>query len=332
MGGHGVGRLALSYYLTWFGACVSDEGAFTQPIDEVAFLRTRADKTYARGITLDQIAPGTEPLDKGWHDLPVVWISRDPLDALVSFYNWCVSEASFGKSDPEVLCPDQFITTIAKHISVVCTFDTLKKQLQHNRHPLALDMKDICGDAAKTTFQEICNYLNVPYNPQVERYSNILLQSFPNRIWRMQPPKRFPISAFYYLWPIYVTLTELYDFQYACWGEVHILDEFSYNGRDFTVVIPKTNYDAIKPDLPDGFYDAKKRESCKRWLDVWQAHCDVTMAIYNAHKMDWESGLHAIRSNQKFRTRFLRFMDRELKIFGRDYPHIVEQWDHFHQL
>lgn len=54
--------------------------------------------------------------------------------------------------------------------------------------------------------------------------------------------------------------------------------------------------------------------------------------IYNNHKISWNGAVAAIKSDNSFHRRFMKFMEYQLNHLIREAPDMVEQWQHFHYL
>lgn len=333
LGGHACGRLALSYFLSWFGAVVNGECSLYSENARKNFIRCKTDRIYARGMTIDIL--GNKPIstDEKQPNTPIVWITRDPIDIMISFYNWNLADACFGKNNSLSLLESEFLPITIQHLPVLSLYDSFRKSVPSRAEPFVLDIEDINAENAMSSLRKIASYLDVPFNEKVSAVASIRFNTFANRIWALQPAKRFPYSVFSYLEPVFIIPPKLFDFHFNAWrGSQHIIDEFSYLGNDYLVFLPEKSYERCSSFLPEGFFDEKKRESCKRWLDVWMAHCEVTTRLYEERKMTPEKALEIMRSTPRFRSRFLRLMERETRVFGAKYPHLVEKWFHFHQL
>lgn len=332
LGGHGCGRLSFSYYLNCMGAPVFPEGNLFPTMETISIPVLKNPETYAFGLTIDQISGHFGPVNAEPVDTPALWLVRDPIRMLVSLFNYFLGDAVFGKGNALTLGARPILPFISKHISVCNLFDTLKRSIDTTAEPLVIETPELLPEACAGTLQKIAAYLHIPYTESVSEIAAIPFNTYENRLWSRQPAKSYPISAFYYVSPLYFAPEQIFEFWYNQWSPSVILFRFTYKGRQFSAGMPQERYEKIAHTVPGNFFNEEKIEATKTYLDVWEEHCALTRRLYARYSITAGDVVEAIRKNQKFRSRYLRFMENELKEFSVNYPGIVRKWKYFNSI
>lgn len=332
VGGHGCGRLSLSYYLSWLGAPVSPERNPEPTKDTIHLPVLKNPETYLYGLTVEYLS-NTLPTPGHENDSPVIWLVRDPVKMLASLYNYFVGDAVFGKGTPEILQDNYLLPFFINHLSFCALYSTLKKITRSRARPFVLQTEDLLADTCVNTLKSISEYLAIPFSSAVCDIANISFNSFENRLWARQPAKKFPINILYYIQPgYYFAPDKIFDFWYNQWSPAKILSSFELEGQNFTIGMPLDQYVLFKNYIPNNYFDAGKISGIKKSIGIWLEHCKVTKNLYGKYSITAEMALDAINSNQKFKSRFLHFMDRELNDFASEYPEIVGKWEYFNNI
>lgn len=332
IGGHGCGRLSLSYYLNWMGAPVFPEGNLFPTLENISIPVLKNPFTYAFGLTIDQISGHFGPINSEPVATPALWLVRDPIQIMVSLFNYFLGDAVFGRGNALTLGNEPILPFLSKHISVCNLFDTLKRSINTTATPLVVETPELLPDACAGTLKKIAAYLRIPYTESVAEIASIPFNTYDNRLWSRQPAKSYPISAFYYVAPLYVAPDKIFDFWFNQWSPAHTLFRFTYKGRQFTAGMPRERYEKILPSILENFFNEEKIEATKTYIDVWEEHCALTRKLYKQYSITAEDAVEAIRKNPRFRSRYLRFMENELKEFSVNYPGIVSKWKYFNSI
>lgn len=331
VGSHGCGRLSLSYYLSWLGALVSGEFNLEPTENNIRFPVPKNPQTYRYGLTVEFISGDFQPIGRE-NERPVIWMVRDPIKMLTSLYNYFLGDVVFGKGNPEVLLDRPLIPFFASHIAFSTLYSTLKNITNSTATPFVLQTEDLFADKCIHTLKNITEYLNIPFSDAVCDVANISFNSFDNRIWSRQPAKQFPLNVVFYRIPYYTAPDKIFDFWFNQWEPAKILSSFEYKSKTFTIGMPLQAYNSFSDWIPHNYFDAEKIAALKKYLEIWQMHCDLTRQLYRQYSISAEEALDAINANQKFKSRFLKLMDKELSGFASEYPHIVRDWEYFNRL
>lgn len=332
VGGHGCGRLSLTYYLSWLGLPVSPEDNMKPTKDTICLPVQKNEKTYGYGLTVDRLPQDLQPLAHE-NENPVIWMVRDPIKIMVSLYNYCLGDVVFCKGNPEVFIDNPLIPFFTSHISLCALYSSLKKITASTANPFIVQTEDLFADKCVNTLENIARYLNVPFSNTVCDIATINYNSFLNRLWSRQPAKFFPINIFLYPRPYYYLAPDkLFDFWFNQWKAAKILANFEYKSQVFTLGMPFDQYKFFEKDISQNYFTPEKICALKKYIEIWEIHCDLTRKLYDKYSVTAEKALDVICANHKFKSRFLRFMDNELKDFAAEYPDIVKNWKYFNCL
>ena len=335
---HGVGTHSFIYYLNLIGAPSSsflalyEDGKLINPVYPV-----QKSTIYIRGIPCSHILLDSPPLTYGNNQQKIIQLVRDPIDQLVSYINWLISDSIvrinnsiFGNV---ILSKNLILKCIKQSFYMTCMFTSIRNSIVSNSDVFYVDTNDISTlQNLKKTMCNISKYLNIPHVHVEDKLYNISYNSFKNRLWLYQKKNvffgNFYTSPCIRQLPIFPSL--IHDFAANTWYRSHILDMFSYNNEEYIVSLPESYFNEI--DSKKTIWDENKREETKKYLDIFLAQKELCEQLYRKYVMTWEDLVSLIRSEPRFRSRFLRLMEREISLPLKNVPEKVEQWTHFHSL
>ena len=330
---HGVGTLSFTYYLTLIGAPSSffmpfyKDGKIVNPDYPV-----QKSTIYIRGISCDRVLLDYKPLSYGNNQQKIIQLIRDPIDQLTSCINFNIAASIYGDRIPAVT-KNSILEFMNIRFHTTCMFTSMTKSVSSHSDIFYIDTKDISG--AQNCQKTMCNvseYLTIPHIQVDDGLYNISYNSFKNRLWfQLQKQKKVDNGHInHVLSKILIFPSELHDFAANTWYRSHILDVFSYNNEEYIVSLPESYFNEIDSKKP--IWDENKREGTKKYLDIFLAQKELCEQLYRKYVMTWEDLVSLIRSEPRFRSRFLRLMEREISLPLKNVPEKVEQWTHFHSL
>lgn len=334
---HSVGTLSTLYYLSLLGAPATQlkgtyEGGEKYPL---TFPIQKSEYIYARGISCDRVLLDSRPLTYGSKNQKVIQLLRDPIDQLTSLINWFI----YDSVQPTGCCCD--ITNCnskLKFINYWLTLSVMPRSLRASvntdSQTLYIGFNDLLADECEKTLCRICKYLNIPINidQRIINKCKIPYNSSKNRCWAYSPKRAFTTSADRGAVLVSVYPSLVHDYYANYWQVAHPIDMFEYNGTEYTVSIDEKQLYSADGFLMNGFWDEEKRYAIKKSLDKFYTYNNVVEKLYNEQSMSWTDTIDTIRSNPKFRSRFLKLMDYEISPLIKEVPDIVNSWDHFHSL
>lgn len=335
---HGVGALSFMYYLSLIGAPTSNMMG-TYANGKKSPLKYPVDKTqtiYARGISVDRALFDSAPLTYGNDKQKIIQLIRDPVDILTSIYNMQISRLAFGEGiNFNLLNKGDIIKFFTQALNITIMFSSMRNSISSKEKALVLNTSDISGSCCQETIKIVKQYLSIDKDIDLKHISNfeIAYNSFPNRCWMWQKPKRFIIGpeetdiGGFYIFP-----ASLHDYCANYFSCAHVIDIFTYENDEYVVSIPECDYCEINKITPSSFWDEHKREAMKKVIDIWFEHIDTTRKIYNKYCITWENTINIIRSNSRFYNKFMKLMKHEISMPMTEVPKKVESWKHFHSL
>lgn len=253
----------------------------------------------------------------------IIQIICDPIDEFVSYINKKISDSIFGYTLP-LANKNSILEFMTKTLQTACMFTSIRNSVASYSDIFYIDTKDISGvKNCQKTMYNVSQYLSIQHVHVEDKLYSFSYNSFKNRLWLSFQEKKHVIGEHIdqYISQISILHSEIHDFGVNTWHKAHILDVLLYNNKEYIISLPESEFGKINSKKT--IWSKNKIENTKKYLDIFLAHKEFLKRLYRKYVMTWEELVSLIRSEPRFRSRFLRLMEHEISLPLKNVPEKV---------
>lgn len=329
---HCVGLMSLLCYLKFMG---SPSTLFSDHIAMLARLRTQYETC---GLTVDKANYDLNLKELfGIHTFPVVWVIRDPIEALTTYINWHIGEHISCSNRSHWFC-NQDATSIYEAIAqtALCgkeaiSFLSYSETFTHAaciERLLVIDTQDLAEEKIYATLCSIASFISItiPENLAAfyHRYNDYIARrwaAFPLFNYNIHPNQKKRVCI------IPQNISDGYLF-----ARYKILNPISHtiehNGENFNISFVEENSSF------DMLYEVctKAASTIPTILDIRKKIVENDVMLYKSLSLTPEKTVDLIKKNTAIYKAFTSISKKSVELVKKISPNKLENWKYYHEI
>lgn len=310
---HGAGLQSFLYYINLIGIPSSSWSIPTSfPILK--------GEPLAIGMTCDKVLQNPFPCPT--RERNIFWLIRDPVLLLRAGINQMLGD--------KIRCGRFKKRDIEHHLEHILDKNNISHYIMYssqlNSVPVhgkiyAVDTSDISGEKCIRTMNTIASLYKKTISDDHAELLTVPYNNFQNRIFRDKNKIAVDIEARHYL---RVCPSNIYDFHFNQWKKRFIVDEFSLNGRDFTLFADNYSLMSLKKHTD---INAVINNTTSILLEI-----DKFIKTYEDQLLHEDELISIIKNNNKYYDVVMNILKDELKMVRKIAPEKMENWHSYQKL